>query len=58
MSEIEAKIYERYPKTQLERHCALERERLKGLREAYRKRLETDITTNTETEARKEDEPL
>lgn len=37
--EIEKRVYEKYPKTEKERTCAIEKRRITELRELYRKRI-------------------
>jgi len=43
---IKKLIYEKYPKTEKERTCRLEKARLNGLRDLYRRRLISEIKQN------------
>lgn len=41
--EINKKVFEKYPKTERERTCRIEKSRLDNLRELLRRRLESEI---------------
>lgn len=41
--EINKRVFERYPKTNREKTCQQEKNRLESLRELYRRRLDSEI---------------